>query len=53
MSEKCCGTCKHHFHDEDVDFICNCEESEGYGEYTMYRDYCECWEERCEQEQSK
>lgn len=42
---KCCGTCGWHKYDDDVDFICSNEESEGYGEYTMYEDSCDCWEE--------
>lgn len=44
MTEQRCGNCKHHVHDEGVDFICNCEESDGYGEYTMFQDRCDCWE---------
>ncbi len=42
--EECCGTCAYHKHDDDVDFICTCEESDGYGEYTMFQDCCGCWE---------
>ena len=45
---KCCGTCGWHKYDDDVDFICSNEESEGYGEYTMYEDSCDCWEGRDE-----
>jgi hypothetical protein len=44
--KKCCGTCRYHLHDDDVDFICDCEESEGYGDYTMYQDCCDCYEAR-------
>lgn len=45
MSEGCCGTCEYHTHD-GVDYVCSCEGSEGYGEYTMFQDYCGYWEER-------
>lgn len=48
MSERCCGTCRHHQYDDGVDYMCSCEESEGYGEYTMFQDYCGCWEDRYE-----
>lgn len=44
--EKCCGTCGWHSHVDDVDYMCVCEDSDGYGEYTMFQDYCDCWEER-------
>ena len=30
---------------DDIDFACSNEESDGYGEYTMYEDSCDCWEE--------
>nr|DAJ92736.1 MAG TPA: Protein of unknown function (DUF1284) [Caudoviricetes sp.] len=38
-----CGTCRWHKYD-DIDFACSNEESDGYGEYTMYEDSCDCWE---------
>lgn len=34
--EKCCGTCAYHKHDDDVDFICTCTDSEAYGWYTVF-----------------
>ncbi len=50
MSKECCGTCKYHSYVDDVDFMCDCEASEEYWEYTMFQDCCECWEEKSEQE---
>lgn len=45
MSKReCCGSCRYHLRDDDVDFICNCEESDGYGDYTMSGDCCDCYE---------
>ena len=44
--KKCCGTCRYHLRDDDVDFICDCEDSEGYGDYTMSQDCCDCYEAR-------
>jgi len=47
MSEnKCCGTCQHHVWDKGPEFMCICTESDAEGEYTMYNETCECWEER-------
>lgn len=46
--EECCGTCRYHVNDEDIDFICGCEDAGGYGEYTMFQDYCIYWEGRLE-----
>lgn len=43
--EECCGFCKHHKKD-GRDYICDNEESDCYGCSTMYRDYCENYEER-------
>ena len=47
---KCCGTCGWHKYDDDVDFTCSNEESDGYGEYTMFEDCCDCWEGRDERQ---
>ncbi len=44
--EPMCATCKYHKHDGDVDYMCTCEESDGYGDYTTPDDYCGCWEGR-------
>ena len=44
--KECCGTCIYHKHDDDVDYICICEDSDGYGEYTMFQDYCDYWARR-------
>lgn len=46
--EECCGTCAYHKRDDDVDFICTCEESDGYGEYTMFRDCCDYWRRKAD-----
>lgn len=43
-----CGTCRWHKYDDDVDFTCSNEESDGYGEYTMFEGCCDCWEGRDE-----
>lgn len=50
-NEKCCGTCKYHYHDKDMldwDYICVNDSSDNCSEYTMYDDYCEEWEDRYE-----
>lgn len=46
----CCGTCKHHRH-EDIDdgWVCVNPDSEYYTEWTEYRDVCEEWEGRSQE----
>jgi len=43
--EKVCGTCRWHNWDDDVDYICENHNSGNYGDYTMYGDSCDKWEE--------
>lgn len=46
-TEPCCGNCKNHIYDDDAqDWVCDCEDSEFYSDYTGYNDKCEEWEER-------
>ena len=45
--EECCGNCKYHYYDrEDEDWVCDCQNSEYYTDYTGYTDKCEEYEER-------
>lgn len=47
MSEtKCCGQCKHHKSMAQDEFMCDKENSEGYGLSTAYDDCCDEFEER-------
>ncbi len=45
--DECCGTCKYHRYDRnEQEWICNCQRSDNYADYTEYSDYCENWEDR-------
>lgn len=45
--EECCGTCWWHKKKrEDPDWSCDNPESERYGEYTGYKEWCEEHEKR-------
>lgn len=45
--DECCANCRYNKYDKPTDdFICDCEESEGYGLSTSYDDYCGCFEEK-------
>ena len=47
MSEmQCCGQCRHHKPMAQDEFMCDNENSEGYGLSTAYDDCCEEFEER-------
>lgn len=47
-----CGTCKYHKPDEydeeydQTDWVCDCEDSDHYGDWTTYGMNCESWDER-------
>lgn len=41
---KCCGKCIYHKHMAPDEFVCDNEDSEGYGLPTAYDDYCEEFE---------
>ena len=45
-----CGHCRYHLPDaelfENNEFMCDCEESEYYTDFTGYNDSCNFWEER-------
>lgn len=43
---QCCGQCRHHKYMELEEFMCDNENSEGYGLGTAYDDCCEEFEER-------
>lgn len=43
---ECCGNCKYHRPMAQDAFMCDNEDSEGYGLETVYDDYCDCYEER-------
>lgn len=45
MTESC-GNCKHHKPMAQDTFVCDNEESEGYGLETSYDDYCGEFEEK-------
>lgn len=38
-NEKCCGNCIWHIHNGN-EWICSCDDSEGYGLETEYTDTC-------------
>lgn len=40
-----CGTCAHHV-PSGGDWSCGNEDSDAYGNYTMFDDECEDWESR-------
>ena len=43
----CCGKCKYHQHEHGGDgWICINDRSEGYGDYTEYRETCDEFERR-------
>lgn len=42
---RCCGNCEHHKPIEN-EFVCDNENSEGYGLETSFDDYCNEYEER-------
>ncbi|MDD4370972.1 MAG: hypothetical protein PHD56_07860 [Anaerostipes sp.] len=45
--EKCCGTCKYHYHESiDDGWFCLNDESEYVLDYTDYEHCCEDYEER-------
>ena len=45
--EEVCGCCGYHYYDkDDEEWVCDCQESERYSDYTEYGDTCEEWEER-------
>ncbi len=43
---ECCGNCKYHVTMAQDTFMCDNEESEGYGLETVWDDCCEEFEER-------
>lgn len=43
---ECCGNCKYHRPMAKDTFMCDNEDSEGYGLETHYDDFCEEFEER-------
>ncbi len=45
---ECCGNCKYHRPMAQDTFMCDNEDSEGYGLETQYDDFCEEFEERKE-----
>lgn len=49
MPEKkeCCGNCKNHSHDDDG-WICDCDKSEYFSDWTDYSNCCDEYEERGE-----
>lgn len=47
MDEKrCCGTCAFHTSVSDGDWVCSCEESEAYTDYTFFDQECGEWVSR-------
>ena len=46
----CCGTCEYNKRDkgtlEHNAYICMCEESDYYTDYTEYAGLCDCYEEK-------
>lgn len=44
--DELCGNCKYHLPMAQDTFVCDNEESEGYGLETSFDDYCEFFEER-------
>ena len=42
----CCGTCKHHRHGDEDEWLCANEDSINFTEETDYNDACADWEER-------
>lgn len=45
MMEKCCGTCKYHYHENiDDGWVCVNDESEYCTDCTEYEDSCPDWE---------
>lgn len=44
--EQCCGDCRWHKRIARHEFVCDNENSEGYGLSTAYDDCCEEFEER-------
>lgn len=44
--DEICGKFKYHLPMAENEFVCDCEESEGYGLSTQFDDACECFEER-------
>ena len=45
MTEQICGTCKWHKYSEG-DWICDCDRSDSWGDWTEFEDCCPEWEER-------
>jgi hypothetical protein len=43
--ERCCGTCRYHTR-EDIsgDYVCGCDGSEYFSDWTDYNDICDEWE---------
>ena len=47
LDDKCCGTCKYHYHESiDGDWVCVNYESEYVTDWTEHSDYCEKWERK-------
>lgn len=45
--EQCCGTCRHHVHENiDDGWVCTNPRSDYVTDWTEYDDWCEEWEER-------
>lgn len=47
MKKECCETCGYNKFD-DGEFICGCEESDGYGCATGFDDGCNYWIDKME-----
>lgn len=45
MNEECCGTCEWHVK-MDGEYICTCDDADGFGLETDYSDCCEEWKKR-------
>ena len=45
-TEKVCGTCKWHKHEQLNDWSCDNHDGEYFGDYTEYSDSCPDYEER-------
>ena len=44
-TKEICGNCSYHRHIDD-EWVCCSADSECYGCYTEYHDYCDCFESR-------
>lgn len=45
MGSECCGICKYRSYDGN-DFICDNPDSNGFGDYSDFSDYCGEYEEK-------